>query len=144
MDATMLRVANVRSAEDIEAVRDALDGLGASYEHVESDPEDTYPQTAYFQVSSDFDDATLIGGPPTMVEGKLADLRRADSVIVDDVGAGDKLARTLPDGTKIPLKVGDTLELNDHRAVVAVICMIASLISMRKVVMLEPAIVFKG
>ena len=61
MDATMLRVANVRSAEDIEAVRDALDGLGASYEHVESDPEDTYSQTAYFQVSSDFDDATLIG-----------------------------------------------------------------------------------
>src|SRR6185295_12332171 len=28
------------------------------------------------------DDATLIGGPPEMVEGKFADLRRAESVIV--------------------------------------------------------------
>src|SRR3990170_5038378 len=64
------------------------------------------------------DDATLIGGPPVMVEGRLADLRRAEAVIVDDVGAADKLAHIEPDGTKIPLKVGDTLELNDHRAVV--------------------------
>ena len=68
------------------------------------------------------DDATLIGGPPAMVEGTLADLRRADSVIVDMIGANDKLARTLPDGRKIPLKVGDTLELNDHRAVVVGLC----------------------
>jgi putative ABC transport system permease protein len=68
------------------------------------------------------DDASLIGGPPTMVEGSLADLRRADSVIVDTIGAHDKLARTLPDGTKVPLKVGDTLELNDHRAVVVGLC----------------------
>ena len=71
------------------------------------------------------DDATLIGGPPTMVEGSLADLRRADSVIVDDVGAGDKLARVLPDGTKVPLKVGDSLELNDHRAVVVGLCRVS-------------------
>jgi putative ABC transport system permease protein len=68
------------------------------------------------------DDATLIGGPPTMIEGTLADLRRADSVIVDTIGVHDKLARTLPDGTKVPLKIGDTLELNDHRAVVVGIC----------------------
>jgi putative ABC transport system permease protein len=68
------------------------------------------------------DDATLIGGPPIMIEGTLADLRRADSVIVDTIGANDKLARTLPDGTKVPLKVGDTLELNDHRAVVVGLC----------------------
>src|SRR3712207_3152438 len=51
------------------------------------------------------DDTTLIGGPPQMVAGQLADLRRAESVIVDEVGAGDKLARGLPDGTKVPLKV---------------------------------------
>lgn len=48
---TMVRVANVKSEEDLELVRDALDDLGADYEHVES--EDYYPQTAYFQVSSD-------------------------------------------------------------------------------------------
>lgn len=50
---TMVRVANVKSEEDLELVRDALDDLGADYEHVESEPEDYYPQTAYFQVSSD-------------------------------------------------------------------------------------------
>lgn len=71
------------------------------------------------------DDATLIGGPPEMVEGTLADLRRAQAVIVDEVGARGKLARELPDGTKIPLRVGDTLELNDNRAVVVGICRVS-------------------
>lgn len=71
------------------------------------------------------DDATLIGGPPEMVEGTLADLRRAQAVIVDEVGARGKLARELPDGTKIPLQVGDTLELNDNRAVVVGICRVS-------------------
>ncbi|MCC6227620.1 MAG: FtsX-like permease family protein [Phycisphaerales bacterium] len=66
------------------------------------------------------DDATLTGGPPGMVEGALADLRRADAIIVDDVSANSRLAKPSPDpkGKPIPLKVGDTLELNDHRAVV--------------------------
>ncbi len=68
------------------------------------------------------DDATLIGGPPNMVAGKLADLRRSDSVIVDDVGAAGKLAKILPDGRRVPIKIGDTLELNDHRAVIVGIC----------------------
>lgn len=50
----MLRVANVNGEEDLEAVRDALDELGATYEHVDSEPnEDSYPQTAYFQLQSD-------------------------------------------------------------------------------------------
>jgi len=70
------------------------------------------------------DDATLIGGPPKMLAGQLADLRQADSVIVDEVGARGKLARRLPDGRRIPLKLGDTLELNDHRCVVVGICRI--------------------
>lgn len=48
----MLRVANVGSEEDLEAVRDALDELGAIYEHIDSEPEDSYPQTAYFQIQS--------------------------------------------------------------------------------------------
>src|SRR5687767_10446292 len=71
------------------------------------------------------DDASLIGGPPVMVQGQLADLRRAESVIVDDVGASEKLARVLPDGTTVPLKVGDSLELNDHRATVVGICKVS-------------------
>ena len=64
------------------------------------------------------DDATLIGGPPEMLEGRLEDLRRADSVIVDRDGAKEKLGLKGSDGQTIPLKVGDLLELNDHRAIV--------------------------
>jgi putative ABC transport system permease protein len=76
------------------------------------------------------DDATLIGGPPEMVVGQLSDLRRAEAVIVDEVGANGKLARVPSDAwgkpihgaQPVPLKVGDTLELNDHRATVVGIC----------------------
>jgi len=68
------------------------------------------------------DDATLIGGPPEMLEGSLADLRQADAVIVDIVGAQGRLASPGPDGQPVPLKVGDTLELNDRRAVVVGLC----------------------
>ncbi len=64
------------------------------------------------------DDSTLIGGPATMIEGKLEDLHKSDSVIVDIEGANGKLAKILPNGERIPLKIGDTLELNDNRAVV--------------------------
>jgi putative ABC transport system permease protein len=70
------------------------------------------------------DDATLIGGPPEMVEGKLEDLRRSEAVIVDIVGAEGKLARppSVPGGKPTPLAVGDTLEINDHRAIVVGLC----------------------
>jgi putative ABC transport system permease protein len=79
------------------------------------------------------DDATLVGGPPEMVQGSLADLRRSEGVIVDEVGAATRLAKVPegPDGTPIkgakaePLKVGDTLELNDRRAVVVGICRVS-------------------
>jgi putative ABC transport system permease protein len=68
------------------------------------------------------DDATLIGGPATMLEGRLEDLRQSQGIIVDEVGSRTRLARRAPDGTSIPLKIGDSLELNDHRAVVVGIC----------------------
>ena len=71
------------------------------------------------------DDSTLIGGPATMLEGRLDDLRRADGIIVDVVGAKGRLARRGKDGTSIPLKIGDTVELNDHRAVVVGICKVS-------------------
>lgn len=71
------------------------------------------------------DDASLIGGPAQMVVGSLADLRRTDGIIVDEVGAADKLAKTAPDGRRVPLQVGDTVELNDHRAVVVGICRVS-------------------
>ena len=64
------------------------------------------------------DDATLVGGPARMLEGRVEDLRRSDAVIVDLDGAREKLGLPGPDGKPIPLKVGDTLELNDRRAIV--------------------------
>ena len=66
------------------------------------------------------DDASLVGGPPQMIEGRLEDLRRSDAVIVDQDGAVEKLGvpAPVPGGRPIPLKVGDNLELNDRRAVV--------------------------
>ncbi|MDD5410871.1 MAG: ABC transporter permease, partial [Methylobacter sp.] len=66
------------------------------------------------------DDATLIGGPPVMLEGKIENLRNSDAVIVDIDGAIEKLGKPspIPGGKPVPLKVGDTLELNDRRAIV--------------------------
>lgn len=57
------------------------------------------------------DDATLIGAPTKMIEGSVRDLRRPGGVIVDMYTA-----------KKIPLVVGDTLEINGKRAVVVGIC----------------------
>ena len=66
------------------------------------------------------DDTTLIGAPALLLEGKLEDLRRSDGVIVDIDGATEKLAKPplIAGGKKIPPKIGDSLELNDHRAFV--------------------------
>ena len=66
------------------------------------------------------DDASLVGGPPRLLQGQLSDLRQADAVIVDEAGAKGKLAKpgAAPKDPKVPLKIGDILELNDNRAVV--------------------------
>lgn len=86
------------------------------------------------------DDATLIGGPPEFlpdangVTATLADLRRSESVIIDETGANDKLARKFYEAgnpekeivaLRKPLVIGDTLELNDRRAVVVGICRVS-------------------
>ena len=79
------------------------------------------------------DDTTLVGGPPRMAKdkqgrdmGAIADLRQADSIIVDLVGASTKLAREIPGSKKTrPLQVGEVMELNDHRATVVGICEVA-------------------
>ena len=68
------------------------------------------------------DDATLIGAPTQMVEGSVRDLRREGAVIVDIYSAADTLATVGPGGKKVPLKVGDHLEINSRRAVVVGLC----------------------
>jgi putative ABC transport system permease protein len=64
------------------------------------------------------DDATLVGAPPEMVDGRLADLRRADSILVDEEAATVRLRYRGPDGELKPLVVGDELEINDRRAII--------------------------
>ncbi len=69
------------------------------------------------------DNATFIGAPPKMLEGRIEDLRGPDAIIVDSYGAHTKLARNQgPGKPKIPLRVGDVLELNDNRCFVVGIC----------------------
>jgi hypothetical protein len=53
----MLRVANVENEAALESVRDALDRLGIDYEHLRSEPDDRFPQTAYFYVPDDATEA---------------------------------------------------------------------------------------
>jgi putative ABC transport system permease protein len=56
------------------------------------------------------DDASLLGGPPVMVEGELEDLRRDGAVIVSAVESPLMLERT--DGRK--LNVGERFSINDN------------------------------
>jgi len=71
------------------------------------------------------DDTTFIGGPSEMVSGTLSDLRISDAVIVDATSASDKLAHIAANGERVPLKIGDTLELNDHRVRVVGLCRVS-------------------
>ena len=70
------------------------------------------------------DDATLIGAPTDMLEGNIRDLHRPGGVIVDVYSANGVLAKTMPDGTNVPLVIGDEFEINSHRAIVVGICRI--------------------
>ncbi len=72
------------------------------------------------------DSATFIGGPHTMLEGKINDLRKPFTIIVDTLGAQGKLAQKQgSDNPKRPVQVGDEIELNDTRARVVGICSIS-------------------
>ena len=58
-----------------------------------------------------------------MLQGKIEDLRAPDAIIVNKVGAADKLAQNQGYGkSKRPLMVGEQLELNDSSATVVGIC----------------------
>jgi len=70
------------------------------------------------------DGASFIGAPMEIVEGAIEDLNREGAVIVDERSAVGSMAHSLPDGTTTPLRVGDSFEINNHRAVVVAICRI--------------------
>lgn len=60
------------------------------------------------------DDASLTGGPPLMLQGRLADLRRDRAVLIDAKSAGKKLM--MKQGGGRALGVGDRFSINDHDA----------------------------
>jgi len=64
------------------------------------------------------DDATLTGGPPQMVEGKIDDLRQDKAVIMDIAQADGSLMLKRNPGGPRPMRVGDRISLNDNEAVV--------------------------
>ncbi|NGX59047.1 MAG: putative ABC transporter permease [Chlamydiae bacterium] len=69
------------------------------------------------------DNATFIGRPPVLLEGSIEALRNTDAIIVSKEGAENQLANIDPKtGDKYPLQIGNTIELNDNRAVVVGIC----------------------
>jgi putative ABC transport system permease protein len=68
------------------------------------------------------DDSTLLGGPTTMIDGTILDLRQADAVIVEKRAADGDLLWKNPDGTTRPLGVGDLISINDRSARVVGVC----------------------
>jgi putative ABC transport system permease protein len=64
------------------------------------------------------DDATLVGAPLQFLAGNIQDFRRTDAVFVDLEAAKTRLQVNKGDGTMRPLAIGDTLEINDKRAIV--------------------------
>ncbi|MDP9172780.1 MAG: ABC transporter permease [Planctomycetota bacterium] len=64
------------------------------------------------------DDATLMGGPPAMVDGQLSDLRRDRAVLINVDQAADSLMLTRATPPR-PLRVGDSIAINDNEAIIA-------------------------
>ncbi len=63
------------------------------------------------------DGTTLVGRPPTMLRGRLEDVRLPNSVIIDELAV-----QRLSVGRTKPLGIGDTFEINDKEARVVGIC----------------------
>jgi putative ABC transport system permease protein len=62
------------------------------------------------------DDATLMGGPPMMVQGRLSDLRQDRGILINVDQAGSSLKAGRSNGKA--LHVGDHVAINDNDAVV--------------------------
>jgi putative ABC transport system permease protein len=63
------------------------------------------------------DPTTMAGAPRVLLEGSLDELRRPNTVIVDEFGVG-----RLGEGFGRPVRVGDRFEINDREARVVGIC----------------------
>lgn len=66
------------------------------------------------------DDTTLMGGPPEMVQGRLANLRQDKGILLDEgeLGTSMGMKRGKPGEGPRALRVGDRLDINDREAVI--------------------------
>jgi putative ABC transport system permease protein len=63
------------------------------------------------------DDATLIGGPPEIIEGELGDLRRDKAIFINHDELDSKFMMKRGGGRA--MQVGDVISINDQDAVIA-------------------------
>lgn len=63
------------------------------------------------------DDETLMGAP-VLIEGNLRDLHQEGGIIIDSSSVSGMLAKVAPNGQKIPLEIGDRLEINGVKAII--------------------------
>jgi putative ABC transport system permease protein len=75
-------------------------------------PDGTMTQT----IVVGLDDATLLGGPPEIVEGKLEDLRRDGGVLIDHDERDAKMKMLM--GGNRGLRIDDRVSFNDQDAVI--------------------------
>ncbi len=115
MDTIDLGGARGLSATAVDQVR-SVPGVAWAVEHLRLPTE----ATIFGAEGGRRRDCLLIGvddqsgiGLPRLVEGRIEDLRRDDAVFIDRDGI-EKFART-----GVQVRVGDTIEVNDHRAYVA-------------------------
>jgi putative ABC transport system permease protein len=73
--------------------------------------------TRFSLVLVGLNDSTLMGGPPQMVSGTLADLRRDRAVFIDAGTSAKKLM--MKQGGGRALQVGDRFSINDNEVVIA-------------------------
>jgi putative ABC transport system permease protein len=71
--------------------------------------------TRFTMILVGLDDATLTGGPPLMVQGTMADLRRDKAVIINQ---GDTESLEMRQGGGRSMQVGDRFAINDTEAII--------------------------
>ncbi len=117
----------VRGVEGVEWAVPLYKGIGRAKVAVPPAERGTTDVVIENVIMIGLDDTSLVGAPATLHAGRVLDLRRPDSILIDRIG----LHKLFPDETieEEPEKfaslsrfVGREVEMNDRRAVVVGIC----------------------
>lgn len=103
---------------DVDRVR-SVDGVGWAAPVYQGVVIARDPVTSAFKFVTlvGLDPTTLAGAPAKIIAGKLEDLRRPGTVILDQFGV-----ERFSEGRDKPIGIGDVLELNDNEARIVAIC----------------------